>query len=81
MYAKEDTTVKVSATGTKARAANTVLYSIHIGETPGPVADGVMEEDENQPGTYSANYPVAMGAHNGTYDITVRIEGTEAKQD
>ena len=31
MYAKEDTTVTVSATGTKARAATTVLFSIHIG--------------------------------------------------
>ena len=40
MYAKEGTTVTVSATGTKARAANTVLFSIHTGETPGPVADG-----------------------------------------
>ena len=77
MYAKEGTTVTVSATGTQARAANTVLFSIHTGETPGPVADGVMEEDENQPGTYSADYPVAEGAHDGTYDITVKIEGTD----
>ena len=36
-----------------------------------------MEEDENQPGTYSADYTIAEGAHNGTYDITVKIEGTE----
>ena len=37
----------------------------------------MMEEDEDEPGTYSADYPVAIpdGAHDGTYDITVKFRG------
>ena len=69
--------MKVSATGTKARAANTVLFSIHTGEMPGPVDGRPMTEDEDEPGTYSADYMIAEGAHDGTYDITVKIQGTE----
>ena len=36
-----------------------------------------MEEDEDEPGTYSGDYMIAEGAHDGTYDITVKIQGTE----
>ena len=78
MYAKEDTTVTVSAMGTKARAANTVLFS--IGSADGSmilITDGSMTEDEDEPGTYSGPYPIATGAHDGTYDVTVRIDGTD----
>ena len=81
MNAKENTVVKVSATGTKARAANTVLFSIGTADgTVQPVTDMAMTEDETQPGMYSADYPIAAGAPNGTFNITVRIDGTNVSE-
>ena len=82
MYAKEDTTVTVSAMGTKARAANTVLFS--IGSADGStmlITDRPMTEDEDEPGTYSGTYPIQPETDpDGTYDVTVRIAGTDVSE-
>ena len=72
MYAKAGTMVTVSATGTAARAAGTVLFSV----SSGVVTEGQMTEGEA--GSYSGTFTVGDLHAEGTHDVTVHIEGTEA---
>ena len=79
MYAKAGIMVTVSATGTRARAVNTVTFSIR--ETDGTrviATDRNMEEDEDEPGTYSGKTAsIPDGGYDGTYNIIVEIQGTD----
>ena len=79
MYAKAGIVVTVSATGTKARAVNTVTFSIRSADGTRVIAtDRNMEEDEDEPGTYSGETAsIPDGGHDGTYDIIVKIQGTD----